>query len=131
MKLLVEFSKFVIVGIIRTIMGMVIVFIPYNVWGVNYILCNVVGYSVALVTGFIMHRKWAFESHNRWTKEIIPYLATFGLGFFVNMILLLIFAEKLGMNKNISLVIASCGFTLTNYFGNKLWTFRKIKAKTD
>lgn len=131
MKLIVEFSKFVIVGIIRTIMGMVIVFIPYNVWGVNYILCNVVGYSVALVTGFIMHRKWAFESQNRWTNEIIPYLATFGLGFLVNMILLLIFAEKLGMNKNISLVIASGGFTLTNYLGNKLWTFRKIKAKID
>ena len=39
------------------------------------------------------------------------------------------FAEKLGINKNISLVIASGGFTLTNYLGNKLWTFRKIKAK--
>ncbi len=124
-KLVVELGRFGIVGVIRTILGAIIVFVPYNLWGVNYVLCNIVGCSVGLIVGFILHKKWAFKSQREWSKEVIPYFVTFGMAFLVNMILLLFFAERLGINKNISLVIANCGFTTTNYLGNKFWTFRK------
>ncbi|HIE30180.1 TPA: GtrA family protein [Candidatus Poribacteria bacterium] len=124
-KLILEFGRFGLVGIIRTFLGIIFIFVPYNLWDVNYVLCNIVGYSVGLITGFILHKRWTFRSQGEWDKEAIPYLVTFGVGYLVNMILLLLSAEKLRLNKNISQVIAICGFTTTNYLGNKFWTFRK------
>jgi putative flippase GtrA len=130
-KLILEIGRFGIVGVIRTILGITIIFVPYNLWGVNYVLCNIVGYSIGLITGFILHKKWAFKSHGEWNKEVIPYFVTFGVGFLVNMILLLLFAERLGLNKNISQVLAICGFTITNYLGSKFWTFRKRQKSSE
>jgi putative flippase GtrA len=124
-KLISELVRFGIVGVIRAIIGIIFIFVPYNLWGVNYVLCNIIGYSISLITGFILHKKWAFKSQGDWNKEVVPYLVTFGVGYLVNMILLLFCAEKLGLNKNISQVIAIMGFTTTNYLGNKFWTFRK------
>ena len=124
-QLILEFGRFGIVGVIRTFLGIIIVFVPYNLWGVNYILCNIIGYSIGLITGFILHKKWVFKSQGEWHKEVVPYLVTFGIGYLVNIILLLFSVEKLGLNKNLSQVIAICGFTITNYLGNKFWTFRK------
>ena len=124
-KLILEFGRFGIVGVIRTILGIIIIFVPYNLWGVNYVLCNIVASSIGLIIGFILHKKWVFKSQGKWDKEVIPYLVTFGMGFLVNMMLLLFSAEKLELNKNISQVIAICGFTTTNYLGNKFWTFRQ------
>lgn len=123
-KLILEFGRFGVVGVLRTIIAVIIVFVPHNLWGVNYILCNVVGFSVALVTGFILHKTWAFKSRGRWNREVLPYLVIFGIGFLVNMALLLLLGEKLELNKNFCLVIASIAFTITNYLGNKFWTFR-------
>jgi len=123
-KLLLEFGRFGLVGVIRTILGVIFIFIPYNLWGVNYILCNVAGYSIGFVTGFILHKNWVFKSKGDWNKEAIPYFVTFGIGYIINMILLILCAEKLMLNKNISQIIAICGFSTTNYLGNKFWTFR-------
>ena len=123
-KFILELGKFGIVGVLRTIIGLIIIFIPHNIWGVNYILCNIVAYSVGLIVGFILHKKWVFKSNRIWNKEAIPYFVTFCIGYIINMILLILCAEKFMLNKNISQVIAIFGFTTTNYLLNKFWTFR-------
>lgn len=123
-KLILELGRFGLVGVIRTIIGLFIIFVPYNLWGVNYVLCNIVAYSAGLIIGFILHKKWVFKSKEDWNKEAIPYFITFGIGYIINMILLILCAEKLMLDKNISQVIAICGFTTTNYILNKFWTFR-------
>jgi len=122
-RLLLEFGRFGIVSVIRAILAILIVFVPYNLWGVNYVLCNITGYSIGLLVGFILHRKWTFRSHGNWNAEVMPYLVIFGAGFLVNIVLLFLFAEGIELNKNVSQVIAICGFTTTNYLGNKFWTF--------
>ena len=124
-KLIPELVRFGMVSITRTILGIFIIFVPYNLWGANYILCNIASYSIGLIVGFVLHKKWTFRSHRDWNEEVIPYVVIFGAGFLVNIVLLFLFAEGLNLNKNVSQVIAICGFTTTNYFGNKFWTFRK------
>ena len=126
-ELIPELGRFGIVGVIRTFIGLFIIFVPYNLWGVNYILCNIVSYSVGLIVGFILHKNWVFKSTENWNKEAIPYFVTFGIGYIINMILLILCAEKLKINVNTSQIIAIFGFTTTNYLLNKFWTFRKVK----
>jgi len=123
-KLIFELGRYGLVGVIRLLIGVIFIFIPYNLWGVNYILCNVVGYSIGLIVGFILHKRWVFKSKENWNKEAIPYFVTFGIAYIINMILLILCAEKLMLDKNISQVIAICGFTTTNYLVNKYWTFK-------
>ena len=128
-NLVFEISSFLTVGMIRTIVGLTLIFVPYNVWGVNYVLCNIIGYSAGLIIGFILHRTWTFKSKAKWQKEVVPYLIIFGIGYLVNMILLLFSAEGLGLNKNLSQIIAIAGFTISNYLGNKFWTFKYFRRK--
>lgn len=124
-RLILEFGKFGVVSIMRTIIGIAIILIPYNLWGINYIICNVAGYSIGLIVGFTLHKTWTFRSQGKWSKEALPYLVSFGIGFLGNIVLLLLLAEKLRINKNVSLVLATLGFTIINYLGCKFWVFRQ------
>jgi putative flippase GtrA len=120
-----ELGRFGVIGVIKTIIGLIIIFVPYNLWGVNYILCNIAGYFVGFVIGFILHKNWVFKSNKIWDTELIPYFVTFCIGYIINIMLLVLFVKKLMINKNISQVIAIFGFTATTYLLNKFWTFAK------
>lgn len=122
---ILELGRFGIVGALRTIIGLLIIFIPYNFFGINYLLCNIVAYIVGLLIGFILHKRWVFKSIGDWKEETFPYLATFAIAFIINMLLLVLFAEIIIINKNISQIIALFGFTSTSYLLNKFWTFNK------
>lgn len=118
-----ELFRYGVVGILRTIIGLIIIFVPYNYWGVNYILCNIISYIVGLLVGFILHKNWVFKSNGSWKNESVHYVITFGISYIINIIVLLLYAEIFSFNKNISQVFAIVGFIITNYSLNKFWTF--------
>jgi len=119
-----EIIRFVCVGLFRTIVGLSIIFTSYNLLHFNYIISNVAGYGVGFIMGFVLHKKWTFRSDRDWSGEVIPYAVIFGIGYLINLVILLFCVEILKINKNASQLIAVTGFTAFNYLGNSFWTFR-------
>jgi putative flippase GtrA len=123
-SILNEFIRYGIVGVLRTLLGFGLLYILSNVLGANYILSNIIVYSVGLALGFFLHKRWAFRSSRKWKIEIIPYLVSFALAYSANILTLILLAESFHIDHTISQGASMFVFIIISYLVNKLWTFR-------
>lgn len=122
--LLVQGSKFLIVGIMNAAIGLGVIYSTYNLLNVNYILSNVLGYGCGIVNSFIWNRRWTFRSKKDPKPEILLFFLMFGVSYGVNLLVTVICVEKLGIQPNIAQLVGIFFYTTSNFFGNKYLTFR-------
>jgi len=122
--LLVQGSKFLVVGIMNAAIGLGVIYSTYNLLNVNYILSNVLGYGCGIVNSFIWNRRWTFRSKKDPKPEILLFFLMFGVSYGVNLLVTVICVEKLGIQPNIAQLAGIFFYTTSNFFGNKYVTFR-------
>lgn len=120
-----QFIIFSVVGLINTGIHYCVFLFLYRFININYLVASVVGYSCGLLNSFILNKKWTFKTINvRKDLELIKFIIVNVVALGVNIIGLKFFVEAMGIRPEIS-QIAAIGFSLvTNFFGNKYWTFR-------
>jgi putative flippase GtrA len=126
-RLVLEFGRFGLVGLLRTILGLGLLYVLPNVLGIGNIASNIITYTIGLAIGFVLHRTWAFRSARTWRLEIIPYVVCFGIGWASNIAVLILLADTTHLKPYWAPIISMAVFTPVNYVANKLWTFRSRK----
>lgn len=122
-----QFFKYSIIGVFNTIIGLGTIFVLFNVYGINYILANIIGYSFGLINSFIWNKRWTFRSLNHYSKEILPFFLIFLVSYIANLIVLIINVEVFKLNHNISFVLSSIIYVVIGFTANRKWTFSHIK----
>lgn len=122
---LIKLIRFSIVGVGNTLVNWSI-FIILNVFGVYYILSNIIAYIIATINSYIWNSLWVFKygqglNINTSVKFFILNL----VGLTVNTTIMYILVDILNFNKFIALVIASVFVLIMNYTINKLWVFKE------
>lgn len=118
-----ELFRYSMVGTVRLILTVLFIFVPQNLWEVNYILANLTGYAVILSLGFVLHKHWAFKSEGDWRNEAVLYLLAFLVSYLLNLGILVFAGELLHLGENISQGMAIATFSVTNFLMNKFWAF--------
>ena len=122
---LIKLIRFSIVGVGNTLVNWSI-FIILNVFGVYYIISNIIAYTMATVNSYIWNSLWVFKygqglNINTSVKFFILNL----VGLTVNTTIMYILVDILNFNKFIALVLASVVVVIMNYTINKLWVFKE------
>ena len=118
-----EFIRFLLVGVLNTLVGFSIIFllVYYNID--NYV-ANFTGYFIGLIVSFLLHRNFTFRSKTKKLQhQIIFFIIFFIIAYLVNIFILSISLEY--YDKYIAQFLAICGYTITNYILNKLITFKE------
>lgn len=122
-----QFLKFGIVGVVNTIINMVVLFFLTEIIGIYYMFSAVFAFLVAVTHSFVLNKVWTFkEKLNEDVTGKYPKfftISTFAL--LVNLALLYILTEFLGIYYLFSQAIAILLSLWVNFFGNKIWTFKK------
>ena len=125
--------KFILVGVINTIFGAGIMFCLYNFLGCSYYFSSAMNYILGSVLSYVLNKYFTFENKNKSFSQILKfvlnialcYLVAYGLTRpFMNLIL---FGYKKNIRDNISMMVGMFLFTVTNYFGQKLFVFKDSK----
>ena len=123
---LIKIIKFGLVGVSNTAVDF-FVFWALTQWcGVNVYVAQTVAYSTATINSFILNSNWTFKSGRKYSfpefrKFVLVNLASLG----TSLLLMHLFNGIMGWDKMVAKVgIAFFTFAI-NYFGNRLWTFRK------
>jgi len=74
-KILQEFSKFIVVGVINTACNYGLFILLLAGFKVNYLISGALGFSFGAIIGFTLNRKWTFKSDICYKKGIIKYLS--------------------------------------------------------
>lgn len=126
-QFLKQFIKYSIVGVFNTLIGLGIIFVLFNIYKINYILANVIGYSLGLINSFLWNKRWTFRSLNHYSKEIIPFIFIFIVSYFANLIGLIISVEVFMINHNLSFILGSIIYVAISFTANRKWTFSNNK----
>jgi len=124
------FLKFILVGMINTIVGSAIMFSLYNLAGLNYWVSSALNYILASILSFFLNKYFTF-SVKTWSFRMV---VSFALTILVSYLLAYGIAER-AMNEllrsydkkfreNVSLFCGMCLFTGLNYLGQRFVAFR-------
>lgn len=127
----ITFLKFIIVGIINTLLGMAIMFYCYNVLDLGHWFSSAMNYLFGGILSYFLNKKYTFEVKETSQKAIIRfainltvcYLIAYGVAKPLALYLFQGAGEKL--QGNIALVIGMGLYVLLNYVGQRFWAFKQ------
>lgn len=123
--------KFIGVGIVNTIVGMLIMFGLYNLAGCSYWLSSASNYVLTSILSYILNKKYTFKyggdvkgSALRFSINIAAcYILAYGIAKPATYYLLNGQTQKL--RDNVAMAVGMVFFTGFNYLGQRFFAFRK------
>jgi putative flippase GtrA len=135
----IKFWKFILVGVINTIVGMGLQFLLFNLLGWNEFVCSVIGYTVGSVVSYFLNKYFTFKYKEKGLKPVlrfalniaICYVVAYGIAIPLIKWLCLHFSITLfgwsvvKFAGNVSMLVGSCLFVALNYCGQRFFSFKE------
>lgn len=124
------FMKFIMVGVINTVVGTAIMFVFYNVFHLGYWFSSASNYFFGSIVSYLLNKYFTFKYNEkgwssliRFTVNILAcYLLAYGMAKPLMMWLLTGFSKTI--QENVSMLLGMCLFVLFNYLGQRFFTFK-------
>ena len=121
--------KFIIIGVINTLLGMAIMFGLYNLAGVSYWLSTAANYVIVSFLSFFLNKKFTFQfkggamsSGIRFAINIaVCYLVAYGIA--KPWLMMILDGQSKSFQENAAMLVGMCLFTGFNYLGQKCFVF--------
>lgn len=125
-----ELVKFLIVGVLNTIIGASIMYVAYNFLGLNYWISTSLNYIVAGTFSFFANKKFTFKSEGKTFQKIILFIITLVFCYFIafylsKKIMIFINIDNIKLKENISMFLGMIIYTVLNFIFQKKIVFRK------
>ena len=130
-----EVIHFGLVGVINTLMGWVIMAVLYNLVHMNYWLSSGISYFIGSVFSYHANSRVTFNVENKdrglpWrfaVNIIVCYLIAFSVA--QPLMEKILAAQPKVVVDNVAMFLGMCMFIVMNFFGQKIFVFRKIRHK--
>lgn len=122
-----QFIKFSFIGVINTLIDFLVFSISFKLLNLNYLLCQVLGYSCGVINSFIFNKRITFNDNEKGLTNLykfIKFICINLLSLAISMVILDICIKKLNINVYISKIIATIISQLINFFSYKYFVFK-------
>lgn len=119
-----QFVKFVLVGIMTTAINFAI-FALLLANGVHYLPAATVAFVIATLNSYTFNRTWTFRAGAHRMSWLAKFMAVQLIGLSINLAVLAGLVEWFGIPELLAQLLANCCVVVTNFVGNKFWTFQK------
>ena len=127
--------KFIIVGIINTVVGTSVMFILYNVFSVGYWMSSAANYIIGSIVSYFLNKYFTFQNREKSFKQIILFVINISLCYLIAygvanpMVAFILNQYNEKIQGNISMLVGMGLFVILNYFGQRLVVFRQSEKK--
>ncbi|WP_242347659.1 GtrA family protein [Mucispirillum schaedleri] len=127
------FLKFIIVGVINTIVGAGVMFALYNIFHFSYWVSSIMNYVTGSIVSFFLNKYFTFKSSSFSFKEVIYFIINIAVCFFIAYSLAKPFAVYLlsgysvSVQENTAMFTGMVIFTGLNYLSQRFIVFSKIQ----
>lgn len=125
------FFKFVIVGIINTIVGSFIMFGCYNILGFSYWTSSIANLFLTSILSYFFNSRCTFNNNEKGIKSIFKFTVNICVCYIFSYILsrqiinLLLIGVDIQIRDNISMFMGMILFIISNYLGQRLIVFKQ------
>ena len=123
--------RFVLVGAVNTLFGAGIMFIFYNCMHLSYWLSSASNYFFGSILSYFLNKYFTFRRTERSAKYIVRFVINISVCYFAAysvakpLITQLLASASVTAQENIAMLAGMVIFTVLNYFGQKLFAFKK------
>lgn len=127
--------KFIIVGIINTVVGTSVMFILYNIFSVGYWMSSAANYIIGSIVSYFLNKYFTFQNREKSFKQIILFVINISLCYLIAygvakpMVAFILNQYNEKIQGNISMLVGMGLFVILNYFGQRLVAFRQSEKK--
>ena len=135
----IKFLKFILVGIINTLVGTGLQFLFYNLFGWNVWISSVLGYIIGSVVSYFLNKHFTFKNKEKGFKPILRFALNiavcYTLAYFIAVPLVGWICTSNGwtmfgwsvkkFSDNLSMAVGACLFVAFNYIGQRFFAFRE------
>ena len=130
-EFIMEVIHFGLVGVMNTLIGWIIMAGLYNLAHLNYWLSSGISYFIGSVYSYYMNSRLTFKVENRdkWlvvrfaANIIVCYVIAYGIA--KPTIKYFLASQPVVIVDNVAMLLGMCLFIVMNFFGQKLFVFRK------
>ncbi len=122
--------RFIIVGLINTLVGTAIMFLAYNAFHLSYWLSSSLNYILASILSYFLNKYFTFKSQEKSFIEVlrfalniaICYLLAYGAAQPLVRHLMAGFSKS--VIDNVSMMVGMVLFVILNYIGQRFFVFK-------
>lgn len=126
-----KLAKFLLVGVINTLVGMAIMFGLYNFAGCSYWVSTATNYILTSILSFFLNKYFTFQNRERGAGQVLRfalniavcYLLAYGIA--KPLCLQLLAGASVAIRDNVSMLVGMCLFTGFNYLGQRFFAFKE------
>jgi len=121
-----EFKKFIIVGILNTLVGygLFAILIYANIF---YLLSLTISHVLATFHSYLWNRLFTFKSAGKISRELPKFAVVYSFIYVLNFFLLYLAVDLLKLNVLISQLFILGFVTIVSFLGQRYWTFKGYK----
>lgn len=129
--------RFIIVGIINTLVGTAIMFGLYNWAGCSYWVSSAANYILTSILSYFLNKYFTFQNKEKSVKQVVRfiiniavcYVLAYGIAKPLTFAVLSGFGEQ--VQTNAAMLVGMCLFVALNYLGQRLFAFKETKPKEE
>jgi len=121
--------KFGCVGCLNTMFDFGIFCALNSLFGVNFIISQIVSYSSGTLNSYLFNKFWTFndtKTNKKTTKEIVQFIVVNSASLSVSLLGLSILMKDHSMSSFFAKIIAMVLAQVVNFLGYKFWVFGQI-----
>lgn len=127
----IRFLKFMLVGVVNTIVGTAIMFVLYNVFHQSYWISSASNYVVGSILSYFLNKYFTFENKKKSWRQVLKfilnisvcYLAAYGIA--KPAVTWVLAGQQGALRDNLAMAAGMVLFTLLNYVGQRAYVFKK------
>jgi len=122
--------KFISVGIVNTLIGMVIMFGMYNLAGCSYWVSSAANYIIVSILSYILNRGFTFGYKGQVAASGMRFALNIAVCYFIAygiakpLAIWMLEGCSTAARENAAMLVGMCIFTGLNYLGQRLFVFK-------
>ena len=129
--------KFIVVGVINTLVGMAIMFGLYNLAHCSYWVSSAANYILTSILSYFLNKYFTFQNQEKSVKQVVRFIINIAVCYVVaygiaKPLVLAVFAG-LGeqLQTNIAMLAGMVLFTGLNYLGQRFFAFKEETGESE
>ncbi|MEO8118442.1 MAG: GtrA family protein [Rhodoferax sp.] len=124
--------RFLLVGIVNTLVGLGVIFAAKGVFGLGDVVSNAIGYGIGLLVSFSLNRYWTFRHTGPVSNAIAIFFVVQAAAYSLNLVCVLGSIEY-GIDSYIAQALGMPPYMVISYLGSRYFAFtpgKKLRPGT-
>ena len=127
------FLRFILVGVVNTLVGTAIMFFCFNVLAWSYWISSALNYIVGSIVSYLLNKRYTFQQKGHDWNTILKFIVNITIcyvlayGFAKPLVTWMLSGFTMNIQGNVALLVGMILFVGLNYIGQRFWAFSPKK----